>query len=57
MNRYPQFFRSDQGGEHINPELTNYFESKGIQHLLTATYSPESNDVAEHYNQALTNIV
>jgi len=55
--RYPRFFRSYQGGEYINAELTDYFESKGIQHLLTAAYYPESNGVAEHYNQTLTNMV
>ena len=55
--RYPRSFRSDQGGEYINAELTSYFESKGIQHLVTAAYSPESNGVAERYNQTLTNMV
>jgi len=55
--RYPRYFRSDQGGEYINAELTDYFESKGIQHLVTAAYSPESNGVAECYNQTLTNMV
>jgi len=55
--RYSRSFRSDQGGEYINTELTDYFESKGIQYLVTAAYSPESNGVAERYNQTLTNIV
>jgi len=56
-NRYSGCFRSDQGGEYINAELTDYFESKGIQYLVTAAYSPESNGVAEYYNQTLTNMV
>jgi len=55
--RYPRSFRSDQGGKYINAELTDDFESKGIQHLVTAAYSPESNGVAERYNQTLTNMV
>jgi len=57
MKRYPRSFRLGQGGEYINAELTDYFESKGIQYLITATYSPESNGVAECYNQTLTNMV
>jgi len=57
MKRYPQFFHSAQEGEYINAELTDYFESKGIQHLVAAAYSLESNDVAECYNQTLTNMV
>jgi len=28
-----------------------------MQHLVTITYSPESNSVAERYNQTLTNMV
>jgi len=56
-NRYSRAIRSDQGGEYIHAELTDYFESKGIQHLITTAYSPESSGVAECYNQTLTNIV
>ena len=55
--RYSRSFHSDQGGEYINAELTDYFESKGIQHLITTAYSPESNGVAECYNHTLTNMV
>jgi len=57
MNQYLRSFHSDQGGEYINAELTDYFESKGIQHLVTAAYSPESNGIAERYNQTLMNMV
>jgi len=56
-NRYSRSFRSDQEGEYINGERTDYFESKGIQHLVTAAYSPESHGVAERYNQTLTNMI
>jgi len=54
---YSRSFHSDQGGEYINAELTDYFESKAIQHLVTTAYSPKSNGIAEHYNQTLTNMV
>jgi len=57
MNRYSRSFCSDQGGEYTIAELTDYFESKSIQYLVTAAYSPESNGVAERYNQTLTNMV
>jgi len=40
-NPYSWSFRSDQGGKYINAELTDYFESKGIQYLITTAYSPE----------------
>jgi len=55
--RYPRSFHSDQGGKYINAELTDYFESQGIQYLVTATYSAKFNGVAERYNQSLTNLV
>jgi len=51
IKRYARSFHSDQGGEYINAELTDYFESKGIQHLVTTAYSLESNGVAQRYNQ------
>jgi len=56
-NRYPWSFHSDQGNEYINAKLTDYFESKGIQHLIITTYSPESDSIVEHYNQTLTNMI
>jgi len=55
--RYPRSFCSNHRGEYINAELTDYFESKGIQHLVTTAYSPDSNSIMEHYNQTLTNMV
>jgi len=57
IDRYYQSFCSDQGGKHINAELTKYFETKGIQYLIITIYSPESNTIAEHFNQTLVNIV
>ena len=45
--------RSDRGGEYVNKDLTSYFASKGVQHQLTAPYTPEQNGSAERLNRTL----
>ncbi|KAH0605313.1 uncharacterized protein H6S33_004535 [Morchella sextelata] len=50
-------FRTDGGGEYINKDITNYFETQGIVHEQTPPYTPESNGVAERFNRTVTTIV
>ncbi|KAI0993409.1 hypothetical protein K3495_g14775, partial [Podosphaera aphanis] len=45
--------RSDNGGEYVNEQLSNFFARKGISHDLTPPYSPESNGVAERLNRTI----
>jgi hypothetical protein len=48
-----QAVRSDGGGEFIGKNLRAFFADKGIQHQLTAPYSPEQNGKAERLNRTL----
>ncbi|KAH0604712.1 uncharacterized protein H6S33_006380 [Morchella sextelata] len=50
-------FRTDGGGEYINKDITNYFDSQGIVHEQTPPYTPESNGVAERFNRMVTTMV
>ncbi len=45
--------RSDNGGEYLSKEFTNYLKSKGIRQELTVPYSPQQNGVAERMNRTL----
>ena len=52
-DRRVKVVRSDNGGEYISGKLQAYFADKGIQHQLTAPYSPEQNGTAERFNRTL----
>ena len=45
--------RSDNGGEYLSEEFNAYLQSKGINHELSAPYSPAQNGVAERFNRTL----
>ena len=45
--------RTDRGGEYLSKELAQFFADKGIQHQLTAPYTPEQNGAAERLNRTL----
>ena len=45
--------RTDRGGEYLGGEMEAYFASKGVQHQLTAPYTPEQNGAAERLNRTL----
>lgn len=45
--------RSDRGGEYCSAEFERYLASQGIQHQLTAPYTPQQNGVAERLNRTL----
>ena len=47
-------FRTDGGGEYVNKELREFFESQGIIHETSPPYSRESNGIAERFNQTIT---
>jgi transposase InsO family protein len=48
--------KTDQGGEYISNELTDFLTSKGIEHYFSPAYLHESNGTAERYNQTLCTI-
>ena len=45
--------RSDNGREYLSKEFVSYLQSRGIDHELTAPYSPSQNGVAESINRTL----
>jgi hypothetical protein len=45
--------RSDNGGEYLSSEFSDYLKKKGIRHELTVPYSPQQNGVAERMNRTL----
>lgn len=45
--------RTDGGGEYVSHEFESYLTSRGIQHQLTARYSPQQNGCAERYNRTI----
>jgi hypothetical protein len=49
--------RSDNGGEYINNEIDDYLLENGIQHDMTAPYTPQQNGKAERYNRTLIEMV
>jgi len=45
--------RSDRGGEFVANRLTDFMAKRGIESDLTASYSPQSNGLAERLNRTL----
>jgi len=48
-----QRFHNDNGGEYVNDDLLNYYESAGITVEHTPPYSHESNGLAERFNRTI----
>ncbi|GJR93128.1 zinc finger, CCHC-type containing protein [Tanacetum coccineum] len=46
--------RTDKGGEYYDPR---YFQSTGIVHQVTASYTPQQNGIAERKNRTLMDMV
>ena len=49
--------RTDRGGEFISKEFNDFCRENGIKRQLTATYTPQQNDVAERKNRTVMNMV
>jgi transposase InsO family protein len=47
---------TDNGGKYISNELKDFFFTSGVFHELTPPYSPESNGIAEYFNQTINTI-
>lgn len=48
-----RIFRTDGGGEYTSKEFPNFCEERGIEHEITAPYTPQHNSLAERRNRAL----
>ena len=46
-----EMLRTDGGGEYGSSEFTEYLRMKGIEHQITAPYSPASNGISERTNR------
>jgi len=44
---------SDDDGEYVNKDFTNFFDREGITRDWTASYNPELNGVAERKNKTI----
>ena len=49
--RKVRFLRSDRGGEYIANALGSWLLQRGIEHQLTAPYTPQQNGTAEGFNK------
>jgi hypothetical protein len=49
--------RSDNGGEYLSTEFSNYLNSAGITHEPGPPHSPELNGVAERTNRTISNFI
>ena len=52
-----QALRSDNGKEYTSEQFNMYCEEAGIEHQLTAPYTPEQNGVSERKNQTIMEMV
>jgi hypothetical protein len=48
-------FKSDNGTEYTNSKVKELFTSSGIEHLLSAPYTPEQNGLIERINLTILN--
>ena len=48
-----QFLRSDNGNEYTSTKFNQFCEEAGIEHQLTAPYTPEQNGVSERRNKTV----
>ena len=46
-------FRTDNGGEYVNTQLSDFFCENGIQHEPTVPYNPQQNGRAERVNGSI----
>lgn len=51
----PRTLTTDNGPQLVSAEFTSYIQSKGIKHIRTAYYHPQSNGGVERFNQSLKN--
>ena len=49
--------RSDQGGEYLSTEFTQFLKENGILAQLTPPYTPQMNGVSERRNRTLLDMV
>ena len=48
-----KFLRSDNGGEYVDKDFTDYCIKEGIEREWTTPYNPEQNGVAERKNRTI----
>ncbi|KAJ0609721.1 putative RNA-directed DNA polymerase [Helianthus annuus] len=51
-----KIFRSDNGTEFVNHQMSNFLKGKGILHQTTCAYTPQQNGVVERKHRHLLNI-
>jgi len=56
-NRSMKVFRTDNGTEYVNNQMSSYLKSKGILHQKTVRYTPQQNGISERFNRTIMNKV
>lgn len=56
FNKSVKIFRSDNGTEFLNKELTSHFLNLGIIHQTTGFHTPQQNEILERKHQHLLNV-
>ena len=52
-----QTIRSDNGKEYTSETFNRFCEEAGIEHQLTALYTPQQNDVSERRNRFIMEMI
>ena len=52
-NKNIKIFRTDNGKEYTNKKIINFCNNNGIKKVFSPPYNPQSNGIAERYNQTL----
>lgn len=54
FNAKLRILRTDNGGEYVNLQLTEYFQERGLIHETSCSQTPQQNGVAERKNRHIT---
>jgi transposase InsO family protein len=50
-------FKSDNGGEYVNKDVSEFLAGKGMIHELSPLYAHESNGLSERMNRTIVTMV
>ncbi|GAU16908.1 hypothetical protein TSUD_36660 [Trifolium subterraneum] len=56
-NSHIQILRSDNGKEYLSNQFQQFCDEAGIEHQLTAPYTPQQNGVSERKNRSIMDMV
>ena len=48
-----KILQTDSSYEYLNTDMQKYLKEHGIEHQHTVPYTPQQNEIAEHFNRTL----